>query len=171
MKTQSVASYHPIIAELNNLPRYDLLEGEDLVCRCFEHGIFEWTNPKFLVFLKHTVEAYLYDEIGRRQLRGLMYARYAAEHMPPGVDDDIKRWMVAIAAGEPEPKLKKQITTFPGQPSNKVWTGPCCHWPSVRGNLWSQVFWVKQSRFVNGRLTTELRRRQSKLRRQQKEAS
>lgn len=154
---KSLAAHHPLISELNGLDKYDYLEGSRLIYRCFEHGIFEWSNPKFLAFLKEAIWGLLYTApCERKQLRGLMYARYVAEHMPPGADDDIRQFCIAIAAGEPQAKLVR------GQ-----WRGPACLWPSPR--VWPMSgFWLYQERIVNGRLSMEMRRRQLKLERQRR---
>ncbi|MFG6094086.1 hypothetical protein SPB21_02500 [Leptothoe sp. ISB3NOV94-8A] len=156
---KSVAAHHPIIEQLNQLNAADWLEAEPLIFQCFEEGIFEWSNPKFLAFLEATITGLLtIPRHERKQLRGMMYARYVAEHMPVGIDDDIRNQIAAIAAGQPVPKLVRGI-----------WRGPSCVWPSHRSSLWSgRAFWVIQQQFVDGKLAVDLLRRRAKLRRQQK---
>ena len=99
--------------------------------------------------MKETLRRLLYTApCERKQLRGLMYARYVAEHMPQGIDEDIRNFAIAIAVGQPEPKLN----------SKKEIYGPSCLWPSPRWPIESAAFWIYQERIANGRLTVDLRR-------------
>lgn len=76
----------------------DRLEAESSIDRCFEVGFFPWDNPKFLVFLHATIQAYLTLRRCRRKfLRGLIYARHVAAMMPASADPDIYRDICAWA--------------------------------------------------------------------------
>ncbi|ESA34174.1 hypothetical protein N836_18165 [Leptolyngbya sp. Heron Island J] len=88
---KSIASHHSVIAELNQLGNYDYLEAEGLIYLCLEHGLLEWSNPKFLRFLDKMITGLMFRAQHEcRQLRGLMYARYVVDHMPVvGVDDGV----------------------------------------------------------------------------------
>ena len=79
--------------------------------------------------------------IASHQLRGLMYARYVVDHMPVGVDNEIRKWMVTISARQPQPKLVNETVISLGQPKSdrKVWYGMghvvCGHRPGEKFGL------------------------------------
>ncbi|MGD1950781.1 MAG: hypothetical protein ACFB14_14205 [Leptolyngbyaceae cyanobacterium] len=151
------------IAQLNKLEHHDWLEAEPLIFQCFEHGVFQWTNPKFLYFLDNVITGLLtLHRHEHRQLRAIIYARVVEELMPAGIDDDLRERIVATSNGTPPAaKLKKN-----------VWHGPSCVWPSYRGSLWSgRAFWVIQHRQQDKELTVSFLRRRAKLKRENCDAS
>ncbi|MFG6094720.1 hypothetical protein SPB21_05695 [Leptothoe sp. ISB3NOV94-8A] len=151
------------ITQLNQLEHHDWLEAEPLIFQCFEHGLFQWTNPKFLYFLDNVVIGLLtLHRHEHRQLRGVVYARVIEEKMPVGIDDGLRDRMVAIAEGKPPAaRLKKN-----------GWHGPSCSWPSYRANLWNgRAFWIMQHRQQDKKLTVSLLRSRAKLKREKRDAS
>lgn len=150
------------ITQLNQLDHHDWLEAEILVFQCFEQGLFQWTNPKFLYFLDNVITGLLtLHRHEHRQLRGVFYARVVEELMPVGIDDGLRERMVAISDGKPpEARLK-----------NNVWHGPSCAWPSYRADLWNGLaFWIMQRRQQDNKLTVRLLRRRTKLQREKRDA-
>ncbi len=151
------------IVQLNQLEHHDWIEAEPLIFQCFEHGLFQWTNPKFLYFLDNVVTGLLtLHRHEHRQLRAIIYARVIEEQMPVGVDEDLRERMVAISDGKPPAaRLKKNI-----------WHGLNCAWPSYRASLWSgQAFWIMQYRQQDNKLTLSLLRRRAKLKREKRDVS
>lgn len=110
---QAMPSSHPLIIKLNSLNvEEDDLEADPIIYQCFEEGVFEWSNPKFLSFLGQAIKALVnVSRLERQQMRGVMYARYVLKHMPKGIDNSLLELMEDIANrpyvyhANPSPKL------------------------------------------------------------------
>ncbi|NEP19302.1 MAG: hypothetical protein F6J97_20805 [Leptolyngbya sp. SIO4C1] len=110
---EPVPNSHPLITKLNSLNvEEDDLEAHPLIYQCFEEGVFDWFNPKFLSFLGQVIrDLVVVSRLELYQMRGVMYARYVLEHMPKGIDDSLLEKMQEIADRpyvyhvNPSPKL------------------------------------------------------------------
>ncbi|MEO0539413.1 MAG: hypothetical protein AAFZ80_00960 [Cyanobacteria bacterium P01_A01_bin.105] len=127
----------------------DYSEGIKLAEHCIETGIVQWTNPKFQYFLSGVVSYYLFRP--KKFLRGVIYARWIAETMPNGVNDEFKDRLSLIGQGRPASVMGfADVPAFMPWPARNVY---CAPWHG-RMFLWS----VKAE--ADARLATDLRRRQ-----------
>ena len=108
----------------------------DVVALAIEHGHTPWYDPRFI----QGYHQLLFDcfQLTTHWIKGLYYAQFVLEHMPQGIDDDLRTIAAALAAG----RLPQTDTWNAGNPYTCSWPAPLAQYTSPWNGLmvrWTMV--------------------------------